>query len=300
MTVSSVASQESPLRESSQQGANGAVRPADRNGTALDVGHGDSAPNVVRIAILECDPLTPEEERVVGRPIDWFSRLFRESSAKHLPHHTISFSFDTFQTCIRGALPSPDQVPSYNACIITGSRANAFDTDPWIQDLKKFIRDNHERTRFVGVCFGHQVIAEAFGGKVGRMVGGWEIGRAEVKPVGELGSQVWGRDQLALLYAHQDHVELTPPGFSVLLSNDRAPDHAQILGDRCLSVQAHPEYLAAQVAPIIDHLTSGDHGLDAAAASAARAGMGLPVDDLYVGAKMVGFILDGRKGMEAV
>ncbi|KXS14716.1 hypothetical protein M427DRAFT_155813 [Gonapodya prolifera JEL478] len=192
----------------------------------------------------------------------------------------LSFSFDTFQTCLRGALPSPDQVRSYDACIIDGSRSNAFDSDPWIQDLKQFIRDNYERTRFVGMCFGHQPIAEA-------MEGGWESG---LWSQGSLKARSWARLDLR---------------FSLLLSNDRVPNQAQIVGDRCLSLQGHPEFLSSRkhtfIASIVDHiLASEDHELEGVAASAVRERIYLPVDDLHVGAKIAGFILGGAKGMTEV
>ncbi|KXS19643.1 class I glutamine amidotransferase-like protein [Gonapodya prolifera JEL478] len=258
-----------------------------------------SAGREIRIAVLVCDGLSDWHKTRMGDQMLWFPRLLNAASDRHFSHLNLKLMFDRYDT-FSGQLPSSDLVSTYAACVITGSKANAFDQDPWIQQLKAFVLDNHERTRMIGICFGHQLLAEAFGGKVGRMEGGWESGWADVQSVGDLGTELWGRDHIAMMFSHQDHVEVTPPGFTVLLSNNRAPNHSQVMGDTCLSVQGHPEMIASDVSAIVEYRTVVSPVFDPVWAAQVQAGLSQPVDDVFVGAKLLAFILDGRKGMKDV
>ncbi|KAJ3335713.1 hypothetical protein HDU93_004618 [Gonapodya sp. JEL0774] len=255
-----------------------------------------AAPTDVRIAVLVCDGLTEWHKARMGDQMDWFPRLLLAANKRHLAHLNLRLSFDRFDAFL-GQLPSADQLSNYSAILISGSKANAFDLDPWIVALKQFIRDHIDAIRFVGVCFGHQVIAEAFGGKVGRMEDGWEVGWTQVEAVGE------GKEILLAAYTTskhlKDHVKITPPNFCIILSNSRAPNQGQVLDDRCLSVQGHPEMIAQDISAILEYRTyvTTPAVFSATWTKNIQAQLTKQVDDVFIGAKLLGFVVGGRKGM---
>ena len=70
----------------------------------------------------------------------------------------------------------PEGIHDADGWLITGSRHGAYEDHPWIPPLEEFIRDAYAaQVPLVGICFGHQIIAQAMGGKVekyqGRLVG---------------------------------------------------------------------------------------------------------------------------------
>lgn len=149
-----------------------------------------------------------------------------------------------FETAVfradRGELPeSPDLCAGY---LITGSAADAYDDLPWIADLKSFLRGAKGRTKLVGICFGHQVMAEAFGGRVVKSGKGWGLGlqRYDVQ-----GRPAWMDDAatLSIPATHQDQVVGMPPAATVLAGNAFAPLAALAYTDQpAISFQGHPEF----------------------------------------------------------
>ena len=76
-----------------------------------------------------------------------------------------------------------------DAWITTGSRHSVNDDEPWIRQLEQFVRDVAQAdVPFVGVCFGHQLIAKALGGTVVKSDRGWGVGAKEVEVTGRPGS----------------------------------------------------------------------------------------------------------------
>jgi GMP synthase-like glutamine amidotransferase len=143
------------------------------------------------------------------------------------------------------ALPSHEDV---DAVLITGSPVGVYDPVPWIAPLKTWIREAGERAiPQVGICFGHQIMAEAFGGQAQKAPQGWGLGRHayEVSP-----GEVWMQSNnsvhkktLNLAVSHQDQVLVAPPSARVLAQSAFTPfaalvyDHAP-----AISFQGHPEF----------------------------------------------------------
>ncbi len=144
------------------------------------------------------------------------------------------FSFTTFRV-IDGQFPAA--VTDCDGWLITGSRHGAYEDHPWIPPLEDFIRAAFAaNVPVVGICFGHQIIAQAMGGRVEKYAGGWSVGATEYD---------FGGETLTLNAWHQDQVTVTPPGATVLASSDFCANAALLYDDRALTVQAHPEFQPA-------------------------------------------------------
>ena len=137
----------------------------------------------------------------------------------------------------------PHRVDDCDGYLITGSRASAYEDEPWIVRLADFVRElDDARTTTVGICFGHQLIAGALGGRVDRAQAGWGVGVHTWKVVDD---EPWMRprlDEFRLLASHQDQVTVLPPGARLLASSDFCPNAAFAVGDHLFAMQGHPEF----------------------------------------------------------
>lgn len=139
----------------------------------------------------------------------------------------------------------PDSVDACDAWIVSGSRAGVYEDLTWIAPLMAWVRAVHAAGRpQLGICFGHQLLAEALGGRTTRAPDGWGVGNFTQ----QIQARVPGaptQDTLALFMAHQDQVVALPRG-AVWLAATRHCRHAMFVFDnRVLGMQAHPEFTAA-------------------------------------------------------
>ena len=139
-----------------------------------------------------------------------------------------------------GTLPEPGD---YDAYVLTGSSAGVYDDLPWIGALTAFLRRARGQAKLVGICFGHQAMAEAFGGRVVKSERGWGIGLQRYDVV----ERAWwmdGADHVDIPASHQDQVVEPPPGTAVTLASGFTPYAGLNYGD-AISFQFHPEFGAA-------------------------------------------------------
>ena len=141
------------------------------------------------------------------------------------------FEFETFAV-VDNQFPS--SIEDADGWVITGSRHGAYEDHPWIPPLEELIRAIRDAGQpLIGVCFGHQIIAQALGGTVEKFQGGWAVGRT---------SYDFDGDTVTLNAWHQDQVTRLPKGACVLGSNDFCKNAMVAYGDTIWTVQAHPEY----------------------------------------------------------
>lgn len=140
----------------------------------------------------------------------------------------------------------PERVEACEAYLVTGSAKGAYDPDPWIGELMSFLNEAKGRAKLVGVCFGHQVMAQAFGGQVIKSPKGWGLGEQlyEVRSREPwMDSATDAAGQIRLPGSHQDQVVEAPPGAQVIAGSAFSPLGALAYRDQpAISIQLHPEF----------------------------------------------------------
>ena len=151
------------------------------------------------------------------------------------------FEFKTFNI-LDGIFPL-----NHNDCdgwIVTGSPHGVYEEHSWIPIVSQLIKDIYDnKLPIFGVCFGHQLIAQALGGKVEKSTKGWGLGlhtyqiNNKTNYMGNLSSEV------TLNICHQDQVLSPPNGATVYAKSDFCENAGFYIKDKVLTMQAHPEFL---------------------------------------------------------
>jgi len=186
----------------------------------------------MRIGILQTGDAPDELIEQHGNYNEMFERLLGQNHA--------DFEFQVFRV-LDGQLP--DNVELNDGWLITGSRFSAYGKQPWIPALKDFIRQIVDAGQpLVGICFGHQIIAEALGGRVEKSDKGWGLGVDTYRLAP--GASIDDQEQIMLNIFHQDQIVELPPGAEVYASSDFCEYAGMVIGDQVLTIQAHPEFRA--------------------------------------------------------
>ncbi|OSP54263.1 type 1 glutamine amidotransferase [Pseudoruegeria sp. SK021] len=175
----------------------------------------------MHLGILQCGPVPPEVAATYGSYSDMFQRLLGGRGWRFSTWSVMDMAF-------------PENVDAADAWLVTGSRYGVYEDHAFIPPLEDFIRAAWAAKRpMVGICFGHQAIAQALGGTVVKAPSGWNVGRQVY--------QVDGAGPLALTAWHQDQVIALPAGATVIARNDACPIAGFTMGQTILTLQPHPE-----------------------------------------------------------
>lgn len=200
----------------------------------------------MRIGILETGKVNDDLIAKHGT----YPAMFERWLAAAMPEAT----FESWLVC-DGAMPG--NVEAADAWLVTGSKHGVYDDLPWIPPLKAFLIGAREAGRpVVGICFGHQVLAEAWGGKAIKSDNGWGVGLRRYAVTERPGWMADAGDEIAIHAMHQDQVVEIPADATVLAASDHCPFAMLAYGDPehpdAISIQPHPEFDEPYARDLVD------------------------------------------------
>ncbi|KRW94546.1 type 1 glutamine amidotransferase [Paracoccus sp. MKU1] len=223
----------------------------------------------MRIGILKCGQ-SPEELRgELGDYDTMFERLLAGRGFEFASYHVEHMDF-------------PQGVHDAQGWLLTGSRHGVYEDHAFIPPLQDFVRAAYAaRVPLVGICFGHQLIAQALGGRVTKHPAGWAVGAQDYD---------FGGENVTLNAWHQDQVIHRPESAQVLAGNGFCENAALIYDDRAFTVQAHPEFSDAFIEGLIEHRARGT--VPEPLLDQARARMGTPRQSAGIADRIEAFFKD--------
>ncbi|GGX48367.1 glutamine amidotransferase-related protein [Saccharospirillum salsuginis] len=185
----------------------------------------------MKLAILETDVLRPEHQPTFVGYGRMFLNLFEavgvdwEMEVFPVIHDQYPLDFDRF-----------------DAFLVTGSKHDAFADDDWIVRLRDYVRTLYDHGKpMVGICFGHQLLAHALGGRAERFHQGWGLGVMSYEVL-EQPAFADNDQPVSLLVSHRDQVTAIPPQARPLLTNPFCEHAAFYIPGKVLCFQGHPEF----------------------------------------------------------
>ncbi len=198
-------------------------------------------PSPYRLGLLLCD----QERAQLTARFYGFREMFERAFNVHAP----SLRWQIYDAT-RGDLPA---VAACDGYLISGSRHSAYESLPWIAALADFVRALADAARpTVGLCFGHQVMAQALGGQVSRAPQGWGLGVCDYETVEATDWMTPPLPRFSVPVCHQDQVTALPTGARRLASSAHCANFVVEFTPRLLGLQAHPEVEPAFLEAIID------------------------------------------------
>ena len=152
----------------------------------------------------------------------------------------------------------PETADACDAYVVTGSPQGVYDTDTWLPRLADFIRQSYAaQHKLVGICFGHQMLANSLGGEARKWEEGWGLG---CRPFDISTHTEWmtpSLDTCTLNFIHQDQVVALPEGAQRLAGNEHCHNVMYSISDQVLGIQGHPEYVPEAMETLLHYV--GEH-----------------------------------------
>ena len=187
----------------------------------------------MKIGILQAGHSPPELAEKFGNYDEFFKRLLAGNS----------FEFSSYLV-VDGVFPA--DIQEADGWLISGSKFGVYEAHEWIARLEDFLRAAFAAGKpMVGICFGHQILAQALGGKVEKFEGGWSAGVESYQLDGY-------SEDVTLLSWHQDQIIERPTQARVVGRSAFCQYAALAYGDQAYTIQPHPEFEADFVAELIE------------------------------------------------
>jgi len=187
----------------------------------------------MKLGILKTDQVRPEWVSEFGEYPDMFIGLLQQADP--------GLEFRVYDV-EHGQYPA--EIDEVDAYLITGSKSSVYDDKPWIATLMDFVRElDRRRKKLVGICFGHQLVAQALGGKTEKSAKGWGVG-LHTHHFSEVPSWSDEKDMsFDILVSHQDQVVINAAGAQVLAGSEFCENAVCQVGNHILTFQGHPEFV---------------------------------------------------------
>ncbi|KAK9100048.1 hypothetical protein Scep_023478 [Stephania cephalantha] len=203
-----------------------------------------------RFALLLAAKDSDYVKKVYGGYFNVFVEAFGEEGER----------WDLFRV-VEGEFPDMDELQKYDGFVVSGSPFDAFGDELWILQLCILLQNlDTMKKKVLGICFGHQVLCRALGGKVGRADSGWDIGLRKVEMVHDLLQLNFLDDSdkiptcLSIIECHQDEVWEVPLGAEVIAFSNKTNVEIFTIADHVMGIQGHPEYTKDILSNLIDRL----------------------------------------------
>lgn len=165
----------------------------------------------------------------------------------------------------------PDSPSACDLWVITGSRHGVYEDHPWIAPLEGFVRDCRAAgSKMVGICFGHQLMAQALGGKVAKSEKEWLLGIKDYTPVNWPKALGQAPEKITIQAYHQDQIEQLPEGSNTIATSEFCPVAGLHYPGFAVSFQGHPEFSRSFASALLENrrgLSLSDTQVDAALSS---------------------------------
>lgn len=200
-----------------------------------------------RYAVLMCAEESEYVRKRYGGYYGVFVRMLAEDGER----------WDVYRVA-RGEYPSDEDVELYDGFVITGSCNDAHGNDAWVRELLTFLKKlDSMRKKVLGVCFGHQILGRALGGKVTRSPTGWDIGVRTVtfSLSSSLAlSSLKLPSRLSIIECHRDELRELPAKAEVIAWSEKTGIEMFRYGDHIMGIQGHPEYTKDILLHLLDRL----------------------------------------------
>ena len=228
----------------------------------------------MKIGILQCGHARDAVAAQSGDYFDMFKKLLEGQDLTFEKYNVVDMEF-------------PANIHECDGWLLSGSRHGVYDDLPFISPLEDFVREAYAAgVPLVGICFGHQLIAQALGGKVIKFPAGWSIGHEEYRfdDGGKVCLNAW----------HQDQVVEVPAGGKTIASTDFCAHAAITCGDRAFTLQPHPEFSNSIMGKMLEILRGTGDFTDAQF-DAAEAKLSEPTDHKIMADRIGRFFQNARE-----
>ena len=231
----------------------------------------------MRIGLLMAGHVAPTSTHIAGDYPELLASVLARAEIELVRYDVDDDRFPTSITECDGWLMSP-------------SRCSAYDGHAWIASAEDLLRELVAREHpYVGICFGHQLAAQALGGRVARAADGWQVGVQDYEIVESRPWMVPMHSTVSLIASHEDQVVSVPDGAALMARSPGCPVAGLLIGERAWTLQPHPEFVPALAGSLLGQRVEL---IGAEKVLVAQATLGRPLNRLDVGRWIVKFFTD--------